>query len=103
MTSQVTNRREGGSTSCSGHSQKLPTYTLKELETVWAAPELLGAPTIGGWSDRAGARGGGRGGFRSQISLPSRPKYIKTAKKRVVWGTFWPINHRKRRFSLKST
>jgi hypothetical protein len=28
-----------------------------------------------------GPGGGGRGGIRSQISLPSRPKYIKTAKK----------------------
>jgi hypothetical protein len=44
MTSQATNRREGGS----GRSRKLRTYTKKELETVWAAPELLGAPTIGG-------------------------------------------------------
>jgi hypothetical protein len=36
---------------------------------LWAAPELLGAPTIGEESARAG--GGGR----------SRPKYSKTAKK----------------------
>jgi hypothetical protein len=28
-----------------------------------------------------GLGGGGRGGLRSQISLPSRPKYMKTAKK----------------------
>ncbi len=39
MTSQVTNRREGGSASCRGGSWKLPTYTQKELETAWAAPE----------------------------------------------------------------
>jgi hypothetical protein len=42
------------------------------------APELLGAPTIGGGSARSG--GGGRGGLRSEISLPSHPKYMKTAK-----------------------
>ncbi len=46
---------------------------------MWAAPELLGAPTIGGGSARSG--GGGRGGLRSQISLPSHPEYMKTAKK----------------------
>jgi hypothetical protein len=44
---------------------------------VWAAPELLGAPTIDGGSARSG---GGGGGHRSQIRLPSRPKYMKTAK-----------------------
>jgi hypothetical protein len=44
-----------------------------------AAPELLGALTIGGGSAQSG--GGGGGGHRSQISLPSRPKYMKTAKK----------------------
>ncbi len=46
---------------------------------MWAAPELLGAPTIGRGSVRSG--GGGGGGHRSQISLPSRPKYTKLAKK----------------------
>jgi hypothetical protein len=46
---------------------------------VWATPKLLGAPTIGGGSARS--RGGGGGGHRSQISLPSRPKYTKKAKK----------------------
>ncbi len=78
MTSQATNTREGGSTSCPGRSRMLRTYTEKELETVWAAPELLGVPTIGGGSARSG--GGGGGGHKSQISLPSRPKYTKTAK-----------------------
>jgi hypothetical protein len=53
-------------------SQQLRTYTYKELETAWAAPELLGAPTIGGGSARS--RGGGEGDHRSQISLQSRPK-----------------------------
>jgi hypothetical protein len=45
---------------------------------MWAAPEQLGAPTIGGGSARSG--GGGRGGLRSQRSLPSRPKYMKSKK-----------------------
>jgi hypothetical protein len=54
MTSQETNRREGGSSSCPGRCQKLPIYTEKELETAWAAPELLGAPTIGGGSPGPG-------------------------------------------------
>jgi hypothetical protein len=79
MTCQVTNRREGGSASCPGHSQKLLTYTSKELETEWAAPKLLGAPPIGGGSSQS--RGGGWEGNRSQISLPSRPKYMKMVKK----------------------
>jgi hypothetical protein len=47
MTSQATNRKAGGSTSCCGHSQKLRTYTYKEIETIRVAPELFGAPTIG--------------------------------------------------------
>ena len=72
MTSQATNSREGGSASCPGRSQQLRTYTYKELETAWAAPELLGAPTIGGGSVQS--RGGGGRDHRSQISLLSRPK-----------------------------
>jgi hypothetical protein len=43
-----------------------------------AAPELHGAPTMGGGSARPG--GGGGESYRSQISLQSRPKYTKTAK-----------------------
>ncbi len=78
MTSQATNRREGGSMSCPGRSRKLRPYTWKELETVWVAPELLGGLTFGGGSARSG--GGGGEGHRSQISLPSRLKYTKTAK-----------------------
>ncbi len=57
---------------------------------MWAAP-FFGAPTIG--VGIAGAGGGGRGGLRSQISLPSHLKNTKTAKKRAVSRTFWPINH----------
>jgi hypothetical protein len=96
MISQRTNRREGGSTSCPSHSRKLRTYIEKELETMWAAPELLGAPTIGGGSARSG--GGGGGGHRSQISTPSRPKYTKMAKNRTVLRTFWLINCQKHHF-----
>jgi hypothetical protein len=44
MTSQATNRREGGSRSCCCRSQKLHAFTEKELETVRAAQEL---PIIG--------------------------------------------------------
>jgi hypothetical protein len=55
--------------SCPSRSWKLWTYTKKELETAWAAPELLGEPTIGRGS--AQSRGGGGGGHRSQISLLS--------------------------------
>jgi hypothetical protein len=73
-----TNRRDGGSTSCRGHSRKLRAYTSKELETMRAAPELLGVPTMGGGSARPG--GGGGESYRSQISLQSHPKYTKTSK-----------------------
>jgi hypothetical protein len=59
MTSQVTNRREGVSKSCSSCSWKLRTTTKKELETERVAHELLGAPTIGGGSAQSG--GGGEG------------------------------------------
>ncbi len=59
MTSQVTNRREGISKSCCGCSRKLCAFTQKELETVRASQELVGAQTIGGGSVRP--RGGGRG------------------------------------------
>ncbi len=60
MTPQATNRREGGSTSCRGRSQKLRAFTYKELETVRAAQKLLGAPTIGRGSAWVGGGGGGR-------------------------------------------
>ncbi len=56
-----------------------PDLHSKELETAWAAPELLGVPTFGGGS--AQSRGGGGGDHRSQISLQSRPKQTKKAKK----------------------
>ncbi len=70
---------------------------------MWAAPELLGAPTMGGVMPGPG--GGGGGGHRSQISFPSCPKYTKTAKKNGQFcsGFDLHINRQKRRFSLKST
>jgi hypothetical protein len=45
--------------SCRGRSQKLCSFTYKELETMKVAQKLLGAPTIGGWSGQAGGGGGG--------------------------------------------
>ncbi len=82
-----------------GRSWKLLNYTEKELETAWAAPELLGVPTIGGGSARS--RGGGGEGHGSQISLPSRPKCTKKVKKQAVLLTFWQIICRKRHFRSK--
>jgi energy-converting hydrogenase Eha subunit G len=82
MTSQVTNRKEEGSMSFRGCSRKLRAYTKKELEIVRAAPELLGALTIGKGCAWPGCAGGEI--HRGQISLPSRPKYTKTSKKRAV-------------------
>jgi hypothetical protein len=46
---------------------------------VWAAPELPNALTIGERKARPGDGGGG--GHRSKKSLPSHPKYTKTAKR----------------------
>jgi hypothetical protein len=68
-----------------GHSQKLCTFTSKELQTVRAAQELLGAPTIGGGSASPG--GGGGGSQKKQISLPSRSKCTKTVPKQLVSHT----------------
>jgi hypothetical protein len=51
---------------------KFRAYTYKELETVRAAPELLGAPSIGGGSAR---HWGGGGEFpRSHIYLHSQKR-----------------------------
>jgi hypothetical protein len=41
MTPQVTNRREGGLTSCRGRLWKLHTFTEKEQETLQVAQKLL--------------------------------------------------------------
>ncbi len=56
-------------------SRKLRACTEKELETVRAAPELLGAPTMGRGSAWPG--GGGEESYRSH------PKCAKTAKNRL--------------------
>jgi hypothetical protein len=72
--------------SCRIRSRKLLAYSLKELETVRVAPELLGAPIIGGGS--AWPVGGGGRSHRSHISLPSGPKYMKTAQKQMVSLTY---------------
>ncbi len=45
---------------------------------MWAAPELLGAPTMAGGSAQPGDSGGES--HRSQINLPSRPKYMQIVK-----------------------
>jgi hypothetical protein len=84
MTSQATNGREGDSASCCGCSWMLHAFTKKELETVRAAQELLGAMTVGRESAQPG--GGGGESQRSQIGLPSCPECIKTAPK-------WPVYH----------
>ncbi len=52
--------------------RRLRAYTKKELETVRADPELLGAPTTGGGSARP--RGGGGEIPRSHINLHSSTK-----------------------------
>ncbi len=76
----MTNRREGGDTSCRGRSREALGLHLEELETVRAAPELLGAPTIGGGSARPG--GGGGEIHRSHTYMPSQPYEIaKNGKK----------------------
>jgi hypothetical protein len=49
-----------------------PDLLLERARDRVGTPKLLGAPTISGGSARS--RGGGGGGHRSQISLPSRPK-----------------------------
>ncbi len=41
-------QERGGSTSCCSRSQELCSFSYEELETVRAAQELIGAPTIGG-------------------------------------------------------
>ncbi len=68
--------------SCSGHSWKLRTVTLKELETVRVAQKLLGAPTIGGGSAQAGGSGGGS--QRSQIRPHATRNVQKLTKKQSV-------------------
>jgi hypothetical protein len=82
-----------------GRSRKLCAYTYKELETVRAAPELLGAPTFG-----RGTRVGDGESPSSQISLPSCPKYTKSAKKMVGFTQFLADKSpKKSHFLFKST
>jgi hypothetical protein len=69
---QGTNRREGGGTSCRGRSRKTLGLHLERARDHPAAPELLGAPTIGGGSALPG--GGGGEIHRSHIYLHSRTK-----------------------------
>jgi hypothetical protein len=80
MTTQVTNRSEGGLTSCYGPSRKVHAFTKKELETVKAAQKLLGAPTIFWWGEYLG-RGWWWRELQEANKPPSRPKYTKTAPK----------------------
>ncbi len=58
----MTSRRPIGEREATRHAAsvvgKLRAHTYKELETVQAAPELLGAPTIGRWSARPWGGGG---------------------------------------------
>jgi hypothetical protein len=41
MTSQATNRREGGLTSCHSHSRQFCSFTYKELDTVVRVAQKL--------------------------------------------------------------
>jgi hypothetical protein len=72
----MTSRRQIGEREAIRHAaavvSRLRAYTYKELETVRAAPELLGAPTTGGGSARP--RGGGGEIPRSHINLHSSTK-----------------------------
>ncbi len=72
----MTSRRPIGEREAIRHAaaivSRLRAYTKKELETVRAAPELLGAPTTGGGSARPRGDGGEIHG--SHISLHSRTK-----------------------------
>jgi hypothetical protein len=83
MTPQATNKREGGLTSCHGRS-------WKELETVKAAPKLLGALTIGGGSARS--RGWWWRELKEANKPPSWPKYTKTGLKTGGFLHFCPKN-----------
>ncbi len=101
MTSQVTNRREGGFKSCRARNRKLYAFTQKELDTVRMAQKLLGAPPICGGCAWAG-RGCG-GSQRSQIRPHVARNVRKWQKNRRFHTIFWLLNHRKRRFLLQST
>jgi hypothetical protein len=76
LKSYMTSRRPIGEREAIRHAatvvSRLRAHTKKELETVRAAPELLGAPTTGGGSARP--KGGGREIPRSHINLHSSTK-----------------------------
>ncbi len=76
LKSYMTSRRPIGERVAIRHAGavvgKLRAYTQKEIESVRAAPELLGAPTTGGGSARP--RGGGGEIPRSHIYLYSSTK-----------------------------
>jgi hypothetical protein len=97
MTPQEANRREGGLTSCRGHSGKLRAFTSKELETVKVAQKLLGAPTIVGGECSA------RGELKEGNKPPAGQITQKRHQKRAISCTFWLKNCRKRCCLLKST
>ncbi len=94
-------RREGGLTSCRGHSWQFRVFTTKELETARVVQKLLGVPTIGSGSARAG--GGGGGSKRRQICPSADRNTLKRHQKRAVLCTFWLKNHPKQCFLLKSS
>ncbi len=81
--------------SCLGRSREAPGLHLERARdrvggsrTAWRADYWRGeCPALGWW-------------WRGHIYLHSRTKWRKTAKKQAVSRTFWPINRRKRRFSL---
>jgi hypothetical protein len=102
MTSQVTNRREGGFTSCCSCSRKLLNFTWKELETVRAAQKLLGALTISGGNARQGVEVEGVKGVKY---APMPPEMHENGKKTGGFAYFlaYTVNRQKCHFSLKST
>jgi hypothetical protein len=81
MTSQVTNRRERGFTSCLDHSQKFPTFTWKELEngkggskTAWCTDYWWRECPGRGWRWRES---------KKSNKPPSHPECTKMAKNRL--------------------
>jgi hypothetical protein len=75
-----------------------PDLHLERARDCVGSSRLLGALTIGGGSGRPW---GGSGEVICTFTAVRNSQ--KRQKKRAVSRTFWPINHRKRRFLLKST
>ncbi len=84
MISRGNSRREGGFTSSRVRSWKLRAFTQKELETVWAVQELLGALTIGGGSAWAVGGGGGVKGVKSALQATRNVQKQRQKKTRQV-------------------